>query len=104
MNTLSHDAAKVDSVVVDVVEAIKGSSREDEEIRAQLGGSAGSGGEGRGTRYLVDLIASSVIVRVQAEGFNGCVLYVPYYFITDVTGSMKQYFVNLFFYNISFFS
>ncbi len=73
MNTLSHDREKVVTVVNQVVEAIKHSVDEDIALRQQMqaGNTAIQKEMARGSRYLIDLIASTVVVRVQAEGFNG---------------------------------
>jgi len=65
INTLSHEDKKVIEVAGVVVEAVKGAERDD----------AAQGGEdavlGMGKKYLLDLLASNLIVRVQADGFNG---------------------------------
>ncbi len=65
INTLSHEDKKVMEVAGVVVEAVKGAERDD----------AAAGGQdpvmGMGKKYLMDLLASNLIVRVQADGFNG---------------------------------
>lgn len=73
MNTLSHEKDKVEIVVRHVVEAINTAIQEDIALRTQMeaGDTSITKDMARGSRYLMDLIASNVIVRVQAEGFNG---------------------------------
>ena len=73
MNTLSHEKDKVEIVVRHVVEAINTAIQEDIAMRTQMeaGDTSITKDMARGSRYLMDLIASNVIVRVQAEGFNG---------------------------------
>lgn len=65
INTLSHEDKKIIEVAGVVAEAVKGAERDD----------AAQGGEdtvlGMGKKYLLDLLASNLIVRVQADGFNG---------------------------------
>jgi len=68
VNTLSADPAKVHSVALEVVRAINAAKAEDEQMKENPQATPEMT---RGTRYLIDLIASSAIVRVQAEGFNG---------------------------------
>eukprot|EP01082_Thalassiosira_pseudonana_P009517 g8591.t1 g8591 contig3:441835-444082(+) len=67
INTLSHEDRKIMEVAGVVVDAIGNAEREDAE-------SVSAGGEGvmgMGKKYLLDLLASNLIVRVQADGFNG---------------------------------
>ena len=73
INTLTENADKIRSVAADVSQAISAAREEDERIKAQLssGSNEVSAEMARGKRYLVDLLSSKVIVRVQAEGFNG---------------------------------
>ena len=73
MNTLSHDREKVLQVTGQVLEALKACTTEDLQMKQQMqqGNTAVTKDMTRGTRYLMDLIASTTIVRVQAEGFNG---------------------------------
>jgi hypothetical protein len=73
MNTLAHDKAKVEGVTMQVIEALKACSDEDLALRQQMqaGDTSITRETTRGSRYLMDLIASTVVVRVQAEGFNG---------------------------------
>jgi uncharacterized membrane protein YhiD involved in acid resistance len=72
INTLSHEVNKILDVGRVVVEAIEGASRDDEAAKAAANN--GGGGEGvmtMGKKYLLDLLASNLIVRVQAGTFNG---------------------------------
>jgi len=73
MNTLSHEKEKVEMVTRQVVEALQVCTQEDLQLKQQInsGNTAITREMTRGTRYLMDLVASTVIVRVQAEGFNG---------------------------------
>jgi hypothetical protein len=73
INTLSENAAKIQEVAAEVSQAISEARTEDEGIKKALErGDAGYTADmARGKRYLVDLLASNTIQRVQAEGFNG---------------------------------
>lgn len=73
VNTLSESADKIQSVAFEVGKAIAEARAEDEELKKQLqaGNTQIAPEMTRGKRYLVDLLASSIMVRVQAEGFNG---------------------------------
>jgi hypothetical protein len=77
LNTLSHEADKIRAVSSDVVNAVNAARAEDDQIKSRLEGTGASADGGlspdmaRGKRYLLDLLCSNVIVRVQAEGFNG---------------------------------
>ena len=77
LNTLSHDAEKIRSVTSDIVNAIGAARADDEQVKQQMKetGDMADGGltpdMTLGKRYLLDLLCSNVIVRVQAEGFNG---------------------------------
>jgi hypothetical protein len=73
MNTLSHEKEKVEIVTIQVVEALQTCAQEDMVLKQQMEADDASitNEMTRGARYLMDLIASTVIVRVQAEGFNG---------------------------------
>lgn len=73
INTLSENAAKIQEVAAEVSQAITEARSEDETIKQALErGDAGYTADmARGKRYLVDLLASNTIQRVQAEGFNG---------------------------------
>ena len=76
VNTLAENADKIRQVASEVSDAIAKARAEDEQIKQQLqqGDPNLSSEMARGKRYLVDLLSSKVIVRVQAEGFNGCVM------------------------------
>lgn len=76
VNTLAENAEKIKSVAVEVGQAITVARAEDEELKKQLqaGNTQITPEMPRGKRYLVDLLASSIMVRVQAEGFNGYVV------------------------------
>ena len=63
INTLSHDESKIKEVGGIVVEAIQNAQKEDEAAEDEV--------SKLGKQYLLDLLASSLIVRVQADGFNG---------------------------------
>jgi len=67
INTLSHEVNKILDVGRVVVQAIEAASRED--AAATSGG--GEGVMTMGKKYLLDLLASNLIVRVQAGTFNG---------------------------------
>lgn len=73
MNTLSHEKEKVEIVTGQVVQALQACTQDDLVLKQQMqsGDTSITKEMTRGTRYLMDLIASTVIVRVQAEGFNG---------------------------------
>jgi len=70
VNTLSENVDKIRSVAADVATAIAQAKIEDEQNKAVSNAPPETT---RGKRYLVNLLASKVIVRVQAEGFNGYV-------------------------------
>lgn len=72
-NTLSENAAKIQAVATDVSRAITEAREEDEQIKQALERKEPglTSDMARGKRYLVDLVASNAIQRVQAEGFNG---------------------------------
>jgi hypothetical protein len=73
VNTLSENVDKIRSVAAEVSQAIGAARAEDENIKQQLqaGNRDLTPEMARGKRYLIDLLSSSVIKRVQAEGFNG---------------------------------
>jgi hypothetical protein len=73
INTLSTDATKIMDVANSVILAIQQAQQQDDEISER---SSGGGGDttavmSMGKRYLLDLLCSNLIVRVQADGFNG---------------------------------
>ncbi|KAL7450072.1 hypothetical protein ACHAWC_002055, partial [Mediolabrus comicus] len=67
INTLSHECTKILDVGRIVSEAIVGAERDD----AAAAASGGGGVMTMGKKYLLDLLASNLIVRVQAGTFNG---------------------------------
>lgn len=73
VNTLSEDVAKVLAVAADVNQAIAAARQDDAAIKAQIeaGNTQYSPEMALGKRYFLDLLSSKIIVRVQAEGFNG---------------------------------
>jgi len=77
VNTLSENAQKIQQVAQEVSKAIADARAEDEQLKQQMaaGNAQISPEMSKGKRYLVDLLASSIMVRVQAEGFNGYVWY-----------------------------
>lgn len=65
INTLSHDEHKILEVGRTVCDAISKAASDD---------AAAAGGEpvlGMGRKYLIDLLCANLIVRAQADGFNG---------------------------------
>ena len=68
INTLAHDAGKVMEVSSTIVHAIEDATRDDDDA-ARSGANDEASTMGR--RYLLDLLCSNLIVRVQADGFNG---------------------------------
>eukprot|EP00523_Entomoneis_sp_CCMP467_P015946 CAMPEP_0168775716 /NCGR_PEP_ID=MMETSP0725-20121227/5657_1 /TAXON_ID=265536 /ORGANISM="Amphiprora sp., Strain CCMP467" /LENGTH=946 /DNA_ID=CAMNT_0008825357 /DNA_START=81 /DNA_END=2921 /DNA_ORIENTATION=+ len=73
INTLSEDIDKIRSVAQDVSAAIAQARQEDGQIEDMIknGNTEYTKDMAKGKRYFVDLLCSKVIVRVQAEGFNG---------------------------------
>lgn len=79
VNTLSESVDKIRQVAHEVSDAIHQARQEDDQMKLQMQQAKAQQGQqqqvppelGRGKRYLVDLLASSTIVRAQAEGFNG---------------------------------
>ena len=69
INTLSHDEKKIREVASVVVEAIQVAQRDDEEASSTADTTTDVSKLGKS--YLLDLLASNLIVRVQADGFNG---------------------------------
>ena len=65
VNTLSEDVEKIRAVARDVNATIAGARQEDERNKSAAPELA------RAKAYFYDLLSSKVIVRVQAEGFNG---------------------------------
>ena len=84
INTLTENVDRIRSVAAEVSQAIATARHDDDGIKQALAAASGDGAAaaaavtpemGRGKRYLVDLLSSKVVVRVQAEGFNGCVYF-----------------------------
>ena len=73
INTLTEEAHKIIQVARDVTHTIEEARAQDEQIKEQIKtGNASIAPEvARGKRYFLDLLASKVIVRAQAESFNG---------------------------------
>lgn len=73
VNTLAENAEKIKAVAMEVSQAISAARAEDEQIKQQLQANTPNVTPemARGKRYLIDLLSSKVIVRAQAEGFNG---------------------------------
>jgi myosin heavy subunit len=73
VNTLNEDANKVREVAQEVSQAVSQARSEDEQAKQmlQLNQPNVSKEMARGKRYLVDLLASNAMERVQAESFNG---------------------------------
>ena len=73
VNTLAENVDKIKSVAFEVSKAISDARAEDEQYKAQIqaGNTQIPPEMARGKRYLVDLLCSDIMVRVQAEGFNG---------------------------------
>jgi GLE1-like protein len=73
VNTLNEDANKVREVAQEVSQAISQARSEDEQVKQMLQQNQPNMSKemARGKRYLVDLLASNAMERVQAESFNG---------------------------------
>lgn len=73
LNTLTENVGRIREVATEVGQAILIARSEDEKIKQSLERKEPgfSPDMARGKRYLVDLLASNTIQRVQAEGFNG---------------------------------
>eukprot|EP00980_Cylindrotheca_fusiformis_P019001 scaffold6374_cov121-Cylindrotheca_fusiformis.AAC.2 len=73
VNTLSEDARKVQEVAMEVSQAITAAREEDAQIKHRLEKKEpGITSEMvRGKRYMIDLLASNIMQRIQAESFNG---------------------------------
>ena len=64
INTLAHDGGKILEVSRLVCDAISNAAKDDSH-------DTGGGVTTMGKKYLLDLLCSNLIVRVQADGFNG---------------------------------
>jgi len=73
VNTLAEDINKIREVAAEVSAAIAKAKDEDKQIEELIknGNTEYTKEMAKGKRYFVDLLCSKVIVRVQAEGFNG---------------------------------
>lgn len=78
INTLSTDAIKIMEVANAVSTAIQHAQQHDDDNNIVNSSGGGGGGDtavvvvmSMGKRYLLDLLCSNLIVRVQADGFNG---------------------------------
>lgn len=67
INTLTHDAGKILEVGGAVCDAIENAARDD----AENSGPRQEPVLSVGKKYLLDLLCSNLVVRVQADGFNG---------------------------------
>lgn len=85
VNTLAADVGKIQSVAVEVIAAIKAEKEQDSQMQAQLqqGNPEVSPDTTKGQLYAMDLLASSAVVRIQAEGFNGYVFATLSDFVTN---------------------
>lgn len=79
VNTLSEDAHKIKAVAADISAVIAQTRQEDEQIKQMLaqGSKEVTAEHARGKRYMLDLLASKVVVRAQANTFKGYVRGVP---------------------------
>lgn len=73
VNTISADVQKIQTVSRELIESIKAEKEEDQKNKNMIDrGDPGVSSEmAKGCDYFVDLLASSIMVRIQAEGFNG---------------------------------
>ena len=73
LNTLNTSSDKIKEVAVDVYKMIVKAKEDDDAIKAMIGNGNGNipPEASKGRRYFVDLVACSLITRVEAEGFNG---------------------------------
>ena len=72
LNTLTEEVQKVHEVAQQVGDAISQARRDDAQLKQTQQQAVASQPElARGKRYLLDLLGSNVLKRVQADGFNG---------------------------------
>jgi hypothetical protein len=73
LNTLNHDAGKIQAVANELVQAIAQARADDEQLKQQMQAQPQQipPEVARGKRYLLDLLTSNVVSRVQSEQFNG---------------------------------
>ena len=69
INTLAENVHKIQEVAHDVMTAITNAKNDDTQYKNS--NSNTNKLYGLGKRYLVNLLSSKIIVRIQAEGFNG---------------------------------
>jgi hypothetical protein len=76
INTLAENEKTIERVATAVSQTILTARDDDEQIRQALSANTPNVTPemARGKRYLLDLICSKIIVRVQADGFNGYVV------------------------------
>lgn len=70
LNTLTHDPEKIRAVSTEIIETITLAKQEDEQFK-ELSQRQQKPELSCGKRYLLDLLASNVIVRAQSEQFSG---------------------------------
>jgi len=68
LNTLNHSKEKITAIVKDIYAAMKTSKDDDQAAKAD---GQQPPEASKGLEYLLDLLASNLVVRIQAEGFNG---------------------------------
>ena len=71
LNTLNPTKDKVTSVVKDIYAAIKTAKEEDYLAKKQQGTEDIPPEATRGFKYLLDLLTSNLVTRIQGEGFSG---------------------------------
>lgn len=71
VNTLAENVDKIGEVAAEVLAAISLARQEDAQAKEQPGATPDMS---LGKRYILNLLSTKVIVRVQAEGFNGYVI------------------------------
>ena len=80
INTLAENVGKIQQVAAEVTAAITNAKNEDQHYKTNHGAIPSSSSTHKlltiGKRYLVNLLSAKVIVRIQAEGFNGYVVVV----------------------------
>ena len=71
INTLAENVQKIREVAHDVTTAITNAKNDDAQYKSAPNQNNNNKMYALGKRYLVNLLSSKVIVRIQAEGFNG---------------------------------
>ena len=73
VNTLNDNPQKIQNVATEISQAISNYEHEDQQIKEQIqhGNPSFTKDMAIGRRYFVDLLASNVMTRVQAESFGG---------------------------------